>query len=128
MELNQVTLPSRDLHRAIPFYELLGLELIVDSRPRYARFLLPVGGATLSLHHVETLAEGSTGIHLYFECADLDAEYARLRAAGVPFASPPVEQSWLWREAWFSDPDGNRLCLYHAGKNRIDPPWRVAAQ
>jgi hypothetical protein len=23
------------------------------------------------------------------------------------------------------DPDGNILCLYHAGDNRRNPPWRL---
>jgi len=32
----------------------------------------------------------------------------------------PVEQSWLWREAWLSDPDG-----YHTGDIRRFPPWRL---
>jgi len=25
------------------------------------------------------------------------------------------------------DPDGNELCLYHAGENRRFPPWRLAS-
>ena len=25
------------------------------------------------------------------------------------------------------DADGNRLCLYFAGENRVNPPWRVPA-
>ena len=41
------------------------------------------------------------------------------------FDSGPEDQTWLWREAWLRDPDGNRLCLYHAGNNRRFPPWRV---
>jgi len=43
----------------------------------------------------------------------------------VVFDSAPTDQRWLWREARLGDPDGNRLCLYWAGKNRVDPPWRV---
>ena len=125
MNLTQVTVPSVDLLRAIPFYELLGLKLIVDSRPRYARFLLPDGYATLSLHHVDKVASDGTGLKLYFECEDLNAEVERLKAAGVVFETDPEEQRWLWHEAWFRDPDGNHLCLFHAGENRINPPWRV---
>ena len=29
--------------------------------------------------------------------------------------------------AYLRDPDGNRLCLYFAGENRVNPPWRVLA-
>jgi hypothetical protein len=33
---------------------------------------------------------------------------------------------YLWREARLSDPDGHELRLYRAGRNRLDPPWKVA--
>jgi hypothetical protein len=32
---------------------------------------------------------------------------------------------WLWREARLRDPDGHRVCLYRAGQNRKNPPWRL---
>jgi predicted enzyme related to lactoylglutathione lyase len=62
---------------------------------------------------------------IYFECDDLDARVTVLKTAGVAFDGDPVDQSWLWREARLRDPDGNRLCLYFAGENRLNPPWRV---
>ena len=58
MQLNQVTLPATDLARSVAFYQTLGLRLIVDSVPRYARFEMPEGGATLSLHHVDAPPSG----------------------------------------------------------------------
>ena len=124
MNLNQVTLPSTDLLVSIPFYEKLGLTLIVDSRPRYARFLLPEGEATFSLHHRDAVAEGE-GVRVYFECEDLDEQVAALQEKGIVFDSLPVDQDWLWREAWLSDPDGHKICLFFAGKNRVNPPWRI---
>jgi hypothetical protein len=48
-----------------------------------------------------------------------------LLAQGIAFDHPPTDQSWLWREAYLRDPDGNVLCLYHAGINRRFPPWRI---
>jgi len=50
MNLNQVTVPSHDLEIAIPFYEKLGLNLIVKALPHYARFECPDGESTFSLH------------------------------------------------------------------------------
>ena len=50
MNLNQITVPSLDLSKSIPFYEKLGLTLIVKSMPHYARFVCPDGNATFSLH------------------------------------------------------------------------------
>jgi hypothetical protein len=49
MDLNQVTLPSRDVGRGAAFYRKLGLVQIVEDLPKYARFELPEGTATLSL-------------------------------------------------------------------------------
>ena len=124
MNLNQVTLPTLDLAKAIPFYQTLGLELIVLAEPRYARFLCPDGQSTCSLRLVEELPSGD-GIHIYFECANLDEEVERLKKAGITFSLEPTDQSWLWREAHLNDPDGNKLILFWAGKHRINPPWRL---
>ena len=124
MNLNQVTLPSNSVERSAAFYRLLGFRQIVSDLPHYARFECNDGGATFSLH--EATSPITSGIIVYFECDDLDAEYQRLRALGVDFDAPPTDQSWLWREAYFKDPDGNVICLYHAGANRRFPPWRIA--
>ena len=125
MQLNQVTLPSSDLALGVAFYQQLGLRLIVDAQPRYARLECPDGGSTLSLHLTEALPVGA-GIVLYFECADLDARVADLQTHGIDFDSLPEDQSWLWREAKVRDPDGNAIILYWAGENRRFPPWRIS--
>ena len=124
MNLNQLTLPSRDLRASVLFYQQLGLELIVDSVPRYARFVCPDGASTLSLHHTDAPLAGE-GIVVYFECEYLDEQVAALKALGISFDEDPVDQSWLWREARLRDPDGHRLILFYAGENRKNPPWRV---
>lgn len=123
MRLNQVTVAATDLDRSIAFYRTLGLKLIVLS-PHYARFELPDGDATFSLH----LATQGPGLHapaIYFESETLDADVARLKSAGVVFDTDPVDQKWLWREAHLRDPAGNVLILFYGGTNRTHPPWRV---
>lgn len=127
MNLNQVTIPSADLLKAVPFYEALGLKLIVDSRPRYVRFQCPDGNATFSIHHTEQLPEGN-GIHLYFECENLDEYVQELMQKGIQFEELPADTSWLWREARLKDPDNNQLILYYAGENRLNPPWRIQVE
>jgi catechol 2,3-dioxygenase-like lactoylglutathione lyase family enzyme len=124
MNLNQVTLPSSDVVRGASFYRKLGFTQIVDNPPTYVRFECPEGGATFSLHRVEN-ATADPGVVVYFECQDLDRTYSDLVAAGIAFESAPADQTWLWREAYLKDPDGNRLCLFQAGKNRRHPPWRL---
>lgn len=125
MNLNQVTAPANDLAASIAFYQALGLKLIVRA-DHYARFECPDGDATFSLSlRAAPLPPDPEGVHVYFECADLDETVAALQARGVAFESGPVDQRWLWREAWLADPAGNRICLYRAGKNRKEPPWRL---
>ncbi len=124
MNLNQVTIPSHDLVRSVAFYQQLGLRLIVDSVPRYARFECPDGEATFSIHRVEDPVRTS-GLSIYFECEDLDVRVAELKDRGIAFDLDPVDQRWLWREAHPRDPDGNHLILFHAGENRKNPPWRI---
>jgi catechol 2,3-dioxygenase-like lactoylglutathione lyase family enzyme len=124
MNLNQVTLPSTDIARSCVFYRALGFTQIVSHLPSYARFECPAGGATFSLHRVESVPD--SGVIVYFECDDLDATFRELTARGFVFDSAPTDQTWLWRESYLRDPDGNVLCLYHAGENRRYPPWRIS--
>jgi len=120
MNLKQVTVPATDVAASVAFYRALGLRLIVDSVPRYARFECPDGDSTFSIHHVDS-APDTAGLTVYFECEDLDQVVARLREAGLEFDSPPTDQRWLWREARLYDPSGNQICLYTAGQNRRHP-------
>ena len=123
MILNQVTVCSTDVPASVEFYKKLGLKLIVDSSPRYVRFECPDGDATFSDHHTETPIASENVI--YFECKDLDERVERLKQHGLQFESDPTDQTWLWRESYLRDPSGNRICLFYAGKNRQNPPWRI---
>ena len=124
MRLNQVTVPALDVAAAVTFYEKLGLRLLVDACPRYARLECPDGEATFSIHRVEALPRGE-GVTVYFEHEPLDEWVAELQQAGVEFEELPTDQSWLWREARLKDPAGNQLILFYGGENRKNPPWRV---
>jgi len=124
MNLNQVTVYSCNVEKAAGFYKKLGLLLIVDSMPRYARFECPDGDSTFSLHQTDKPPENS-GIVLYFECEDLDEKVAELKSKGIEFTQDPIDQTWLWREAHLNDLDGNKIILFKAGENRKNPPWRV---
>ena len=122
MRLNQVTVTLSNMDAGWDFYRGLGLIPIVDARPRYARFQCPDGDSTFSIHRGEAKAGGTT---VYFECDDLDERVAALKDAGFVFASDAEDKAWLWREAELFDPGGNRVLLYSAGENRLNPPWRI---
>ena len=124
MNLNQVTIYSSRPAESLEFYQKLGLCLIVDSAPRYVRLTCPDGNSTLSIH--ETTDESiNTKIVLYFECENLDEEVERLKNLGLTLDQEPIDQIWLWREAFLKDPDGNKIILFYAGENRLNPPWRI---
>jgi len=124
MNLNQITVPAINVQETVTFYQTLGLELIVDALPKYARLLCPDGNATLSVHKVDHLT-GQPGIIIYFECEQLDEVVNELIGKGIHFDQLPKDESWLWREAILNDPAGNKIKLYFAGENRVYPPWRV---
>ena len=124
MNLNQVTVPVRDVEVSIRFYEQLGLRLIVKALPNYARFECPEGEATFSLHRVDELPRGE-GVWVYFEVEEVDALVDRFVREGIVFEEMPGDKPWLWREARLRDLDNNVLIIYHAGNNRKHPPWRI---
>lgn len=122
MRLNQVTVTVDDVELAVAFYIKLGLKPIVKS-PHYARFTCPEGDSTFSIHLGDAPVNSSTVV--YFENDELDAMVERLQTAGLQFESEPTDERWLWREARLRDPSGNRVCLFQAGNNRLNPPWRL---
>ncbi|WP_179005489.1 VOC family protein [Winogradskyella forsetii] len=124
MNLNQITVSSLDARSAVSFYKKLGLKLIVDALPRYARLECPNGDSTFSIHQVEDLPINNS-VTLYFEVENLSKTVSELQQKGITFNTEILEQSWLWNEVYLKDPDGNTIIIYHAGKNRKNPPWRI---
>jgi len=122
MELNQVTLPVKDMDVAVNFYLKLGFTQIVDT-PHYTRFSCPDGNSTFSLSLESSEFENSSVI--YFEHEKLDELCAGLTKKGFQFEQQPTEQRYLWKEAILKDPSGNKIKLYWAGENRLNPPWKV---
>ena len=122
MDLNQVTLPVHDMELATEFYRTMGFLQIVDT-PHYARFECTTGVSTFSLSLDKSGMENASVI--YFESENLDELVSSLKAKGIAFEQGPIDMSYLWREAFLRDPSGNRIKLYWAGENRLNPPWRV---
>ncbi len=124
MNLNQITVPSKDVPKAIEFYKNLGLKLIVHTHDHYARFECTVGDTTFSIHHRENIPKGE-GVLIYFEVENVAETVSELSKKGIRFDQMPEDKSWLWYEARLKDPDGNQIVIYHAGENRKNPPWRI---
>lgn len=122
MDMNQITLPVNNMEEAVQFYLLLGFTQIVDT-PHYARFSCPEGNSTFSLS-LDTKAFNNSAV-IYFETEKLDELVEQLGSKGIFFEQGPTEQRYLWKEAVLKDPSGNKIKLYWAGENRLNPPWKV---
>lgn len=84
------------------------------------------GDETLSIEKHDGAIQPAAQLGLEFPTpAALDAYAAGLRLKGVAVAEGPIDRSWLWRDARVFDPDGHEWMLFFAGKNKLDPPWRV---
>jgi predicted enzyme related to lactoylglutathione lyase len=124
VNLNQVTIYTGKPTETAEFFQTLGLSLIVNSLPRYARLECPDGDSTLSVQEAEGV-QVTNNVVLYFECENLDGIVKKLKSKGLTFDEDPTDRPWLWRQAYLKDPNGNKICLFHAGENRKNPPWRV---
>lgn len=92
------------------YVDLLGLEPLMEG----GGYLRVGGGGGFHAGFEERDAPdvGAAGIELVIRVDDVDAAYARLVAAGVPFDTSPEDQEWGARHAWLRDPDGYRLSLF----------------
>ena len=80
---------------------------------------LPGGSFTIySAQGMEEMAPGclvhsGTGRYtIEIQVDDVDAQYERLKALGIPIVKPPTTQTWGRRSVWFRDPDGNIVNFY----------------
>lgn len=110
--LSQVARSVRDVAESEAFYgRALGLSHLYTFG---TLAFFDLGGTRLLLQQQDPVADESL---LYFRVDDLDAAYARLRAAGVSFRDAPhlVHRHGDGREEWmafFDDPEGRPLALH----------------
>lgn len=109
-----VSLPVADQDRARDFYrDKLGFKVLVD-RPlapghKWLTLGAPGGGPSVALvKWFDSMPAGSTQ-GIVVECAELDAEHARLRSAAV--AIDDIQSGPTGRYANLRDSEGNGLIL-----------------
>lgn len=114
-------LHTDDLDRLVTFYsQVMGLP-ITDRAPAEgeAQFVtVGVGDSTIGLgtyqgaeRFVGALPRGGRPFQLCLYTDDLDADLARLRAAGVAVRLHPVQHPRNEQLCYVSDPDGNLIML-----------------
>jgi catechol 2,3-dioxygenase-like lactoylglutathione lyase family enzyme len=109
---SRILLRPSDLDRSRRFYrDLLGLAVYREFGPPEdpgTVFFLGPGFLEVSGH-----AAGPAGrsLMIWIQVRDVQAEHARLVAAGVPVIREPVAEPWGLIEMWIQDPDGVQIVL-----------------
>ena len=118
--LDHLALVTTDAERAAKFFiDLLGFKesgrLVTEGSGTIV--FVSLGGTQIELFGYGDTSAAPAGnhavgyTHLAMQVEDLDAEYARLQAAGVEFTMVPTTVGSGLRIAFFKDPDGNSLEL-----------------
>ncbi|MFB3776049.1 MAG: VOC family protein [Bryobacteraceae bacterium] len=112
--IEHVAIASPDPRKLVQWYvENLGFTVNYDSGSTV--FVKASNGSMIEF----ISSEGALGAvtlkdpglrHLALQTSDFDADYARLKAAGVKFAADPVYGTGV-KVVFFSDPEGNFLHL-----------------
>ena len=116
-----VSVPTRDLERAVTFYgETLALRRSMYKPDRnFAEF--ETGTVTLSVVDPERMGIGSFQAnhnHLALQVQDVAAARARLEERGVAFRGD-IFDTGVCHMAFFTDADGNALMLHHRYAPRV---------
>jgi len=105
--INAVTLVTRDMARAVRFYEALGFSMAYGGEAT-AFTSFRVGTGYLNLTKLE--ARVSPGwVRIIFYVDDVDAMYAHILAQGFTAEAPPRDAAWGERYFHLPDPDGYSL-------------------
>ncbi len=130
LRVGQVALIVRDYDEAIAFYcDKLGFTLIEDTKHLKKRWVRvgspkPPGGTEILLSRAETPEQAAVigrqaggRVFLFLSTEDFEADFQRLRAAGVRFTEEPRTEAY-GKVAVFKDLYGNRIDLIGAVGSR----------
>ncbi len=116
-----VSVPTRDLARAVEFYgTTLGLRRSAH-RPEHNFSEFETGTVTLSVIDPEQMGVGSFQANanaIALQVDDVSAARERLEERGVAFAGD-IFDTGVCHMAFFADPDGNALMLHHRYAPRV---------
>ena len=136
--IHHTAVSTGNLQRALAFYrDLLGFEVVLEAgwpsgtevadkitglKHSAARWvMLKAGNAMIEVFEYQSPPPkpGDPGrpvcdhglTHICLDVTDLDAEYERLKAAGMKFHCPPQDLGGVLRTTYGRDPDGNVIEL-----------------
>ncbi|WP_434114722.1 VOC family protein [Paraburkholderia caffeinilytica] len=105
--LSAITLATRDMPRAVLFYEALGFPIKFGG-PREAFTSFAFGGSYLNLI-VDARAPVNWWGRVIIYVSDVDALYRKALAAGLKPSLVPSDAPWGERYFHITDPDGHEL-------------------
>lgn len=105
--LSAITLATRDMSRAVSFYDALGFPMKFGG-PQEAFTSYAFGGAYLNLI-VDTRAPVNWWGRVIVYVSDVDALYRKALAAGLKPSLEPSDAPWGERYFHITDPDGHEL-------------------
>lgn len=109
---SRILLRPTDLARSQHFYrDVLGLAIAREFGPEeHPGIVFYLGNGLLEVSGTSQ-EPGSQLASLWIQVRDVEAELARLEAAGCPIDQPAEVKPWGLIEAWISDPDGVKIVL-----------------
>lgn len=111
-----LTISTNKLDQSRDFYrDILGFALVFEN-DSYIE-MLAQGSTTMGVSFVTPELSGGEkftgeGIILSFEVADVDAEFVRLKAAGVRILEELRDKAWGERSFVINDPNGVHVYIY----------------
>lgn len=117
-----IVVPTKDIDKALDFYEnVLGLE----RSKQWGSFPVhefETGNLTIAV--MQTDAFGiefeAHQFPIEFRVDDYESARAELESRGVSFEGDPID-SGVCHQAFFRDPDGNRLAIHHRYAEGMPP-------
>ncbi|MHB9034058.1 MAG: VOC family protein [Anaerolineae bacterium] len=117
--IDHIAFIVKDLAKSVRFYEdNLGFKLYFEQEvpvPAIRKIVyLRLGDTVLEMIHMPA-GSALQGFHFCLESDDFEADYQRLKAAGVPIATEPhpagerEPREKGWRRVVFSGPDGEQI-------------------
>ncbi|QDQ97481.1 VOC family protein [Tomitella fengzijianii] len=108
----RILLRPSDLSASQSFYrDTLGLAVAREfGPPAHPGVVFFLGGALLEVSGGGP-AGARAGMELWMQVRDVEAEHARLAAAGVTVLREPRTEPWGLIEMWIADPDGVRIAV-----------------
>jgi catechol 2,3-dioxygenase-like lactoylglutathione lyase family enzyme len=111
-----LTISTNKLDQSRDFYrDILGFALVFEN-DSYIE-MLAQGSTTMGVSFITPELSGGEkftgeGIILSFEVADVDAEFTRLKAAGVRILEELRDKAWGERSFVINDPNGVHVYIY----------------